>query len=94
VKDTQTFVVDEVPDYVPVTKTVGTTATDPGLSLVRSHYQQYDGADTLLGAAPVNSGTAEAGGDAGGTILVCPTATTCPKTTQQVQGDQGLQVRP
>jgi len=94
VKDSQTFVVDEVPDYVPVTKTVGTTATDPGLSLVRSHYQQYDGADTLLGAAPVNSGTTEAGGDMGGTILVCPTATTCPKTTQQVQGDQGLQVRP
>jgi hypothetical protein len=46
-----------------------------------------------LGAAPVNSGTTEAGGDMGGTILVCPTLTTCPKTTQQVQGNQGLQVR-
>lgn len=93
VKDSQTFVVDEVPDYVPATKTVGTTTTDPGLTLVRSHYQQYDGADTLLGAAPVNSGTTEAGGDAGGIILTCPTATTCPKTTQQVQGNQGLQGR-
>ncbi len=94
VKDSQTFVVDEVPDYVPATKTVGSSTTDPGLLIVRSHYQQYDGADTLLGAAPVNSGTTEAGGDMGGTILTCPTATTCPKTTQQVQGNQGLQVRP
>jgi hypothetical protein len=94
IKDSQAFVVDSVPDYVPATKTVGTTTTDPGLLLARSHYQQYDGADTLLGAAPVNSGTTEAGGDMGGTILVCPTLTTCPKTTQQVQGDQGLQVRP
>jgi len=41
-------------------------------------------------AAPVNSGTGEAGGDFGGEILSSATA----KTTQQVQGNQGLQVRP
>ena len=94
VKDSQAFVVTSVPDYVPVTKTTAGGITDPGLTLVRSHYQEYDGAGNLLGAAPVNSGTAEAGGDAGGVILSCPTATTCPTTTQHVQGDQGLQVRP
>jgi hypothetical protein len=94
VKDSQAFVVDSVPDYVPATKTVGTTGTDPGLSLVRSHYQQYDGAGTFLGAAPVNTGTTEAGGDMGGVILLCPTAKTCPASTQQVQGNQGLQIRP
>jgi hypothetical protein len=94
VKASQGFVVDSVPDYVPATKTIAGGITDPGLTLVRSHYQQYDGAGTLLGAAPVNSGTTEAGGDMGGILLTCPTATTCPKTTQHVQGDQGLQVRP
>jgi len=94
VKASQGFVVDSVPDYVPATKTIAGGITDPGLTLVRSHYQQYDGAGTLLGAAPVNSGTTEAGGDMGGILLTCPTATTCPKTTQHVQGNQGLQVRP
>ena len=94
IKSSQAFVVAAVPDYVPATKTTAGGVTDPGLLLVRSHYQQYDGAGTLLGAAPVNSGTAEAGGDVGGAILTCPTSTTCPKTTQHVQGNQGLQVRP
>jgi hypothetical protein len=94
VKASQGFVVDSVPDYVPATKTLAGGITDPGLTLVRSHYQQYDGAGTLLGAAPINSGTTEAGGDMGGILLACPTATTCPKTTQHVQGNQGLQVRP
>ncbi|MFZ0561966.1 MAG: hypothetical protein WBX02_00140 [Terriglobales bacterium] len=94
VKASQGFVVTDVPDYVPATKTIAGGITDPGLAIVRSHYQQYDGAGDLLGAAPVNSGTTEAGGDMGGTVLTCPTATTCPKTTQQVQGNQGLQVRP
>jgi hypothetical protein len=95
VKDSQAFVVDDVPDYVPATKTVGATQTDPGLLLVRSHYQQYDGSGALLGAAPANCGTAEAGGDMGGTILTFIAAKTCPTTpTQDVQGNQGLQVRP
>jgi hypothetical protein len=95
IKDSQAFVVSDVPDYVPATKTVSGTITDPGLEIVRSHYQQYDGADTLLGAAPVNCSTTEAGGDMGGIILTYTGGTKCPTTPiQQVQGDQGLQVRP
>jgi len=94
IKDSQAFVVTSVPDYIPALKTTAGGITDPGLLIVRSHYQQYDGADTLLGAAPVNSGTTEAGGDMGGWIVSCATAATCSKTTQQVQGTQGLQVRP
>jgi hypothetical protein len=91
----QQFVVTSVPDYVPFTKTTAGGITDPGLLIVRSHYQEYDGAGTLLGAAPVNTPVAsEAGGDAGGVILSCATTATCSKTTQEVQGNQGLQVRP
>jgi hypothetical protein len=94
VKQAQEFAVTSVPDFVPFVKTTAGGIADPGLLLVRSHYQQYDGAGTLIGAVPVNSGTTEAGGDFGGEILLCATATTCPKTTQNVQGNQGLQVRP
>jgi hypothetical protein len=91
----QAFVVSSVPDYVPFTKTtVAGSPVDPGLLIRRSHYQQYDGAGTLLGAVPVNNGTTEAGGDAGGVIVSCATTAACVKTTQQVQGNQGLQVRP
>lgn len=89
VKGAQVAAVDDIPDFVPAVKTVGKTQTDPGLELVRSHYQEYDGAGTLLGAAPVNAAKTEKGGDAGGTIL--PLAST---TTQRVEGNQGLQVRP
>ena len=89
VKGAQVAAVDSIPDFVPAVKTVGTTQTDPGLELVRSHYQEYDGAGTLIGAAPNNKAKTEKGGDAGGVIL--PLAST---TTQQVQGAQGLQVRP
>lgn len=82
----QIFVVSDVPDYIPLTAVKqGTTVLDPGLLVVRSHYQQYDGAGTLIGAAPVNK--TDVGGDMGGDILVCPTATTCPTTTQVVNGD-------
>lgn len=94
VKGAQVAVVDDVPDYVPAVKTVGKTQTDPGLLILRSHYQDYDGAGNFLGAAPVNHGTTEAGGDGGGSILPCATTTTCAKTTYLVQGNQGLQVRP
>jgi len=95
VKGGQIAVVDDVPDYVPAVKTVGKTQTDPGLELVRSHYQDYDGAGTKLGGAPVNCPKTEAGGDGGGTILPFISDKTCPKTpTQEVQGNQGPQVRP
>ncbi len=95
IKDSQAFVVTSVPDYIPATEVKsGSTVLDPGLLLVRAHYQQYDGADNFLGAAPVNTGKTEAGGDMGGIILPCTKVGTCLTTTQQVQGNQGLQVRP
>jgi len=50
----QAFAVNSVPDFVPFVK----TGADPGLKLVRSHY----------GTGAVNSGTKEAGRDAGGCI--------------------------
>jgi hypothetical protein len=65
-KASNLFAVNAVPDYAPVVKVTGTS--DPGLLYLRSHYQQYDGAGNLLGAAPVNSGTSEKGGDMGGCI--------------------------
>jgi hypothetical protein len=96
VKASQQYVVTTTPDYVPFTKTVAGGITDPGLLILRSHYQQKDGAipADLLGGAPVNHGTTEAGGDMGGQILPCATTTTCSSTTQNVQGPQGFQVRP
>ncbi len=89
VKVAQAFAVTSVPDFVPFVKTTAGGIADPGLSILRSHYQEYDGAGTLIGAAPVNFGKTEAGGDLGGEIL--PSTAT---TTQNVQGEQGLQVRP
>jgi hypothetical protein len=88
-KISQELVVTSVPDFVPFVKTVAGGITDPGLLYLRSHYQQYDGAGTLIGAAPINTGTTEAGGDVGGQVL-----TSTSKTTQLVQGVLGLQVRP
>ena len=84
VAKSQGFVVTSVPDYIPFKKTVAGGITDPGLLYLRSHYQQYDGAGTFLGAAPVNKGTAEAGGDMGGCILKNTL-----KTTQSVNADFG-----
>jgi len=73
IASSQAFVVTSVPDYVPATSTKvmigGKSFTDPGLVLLRSHYQQTDGNGNNLGPAPRNSGTAEAGGDIGGSIL-------------------------
>lgn len=75
------FVVSSIPDYVPFAAvtgitcaappTGGTTITgDPGLKVWHSHYQQLDGDDRPLGKAPVNTDTADAGGDMGGAILI------------------------
>jgi hypothetical protein len=63
------YVVTSVPDFVPISKTVVDGITDPGLLLVRSHYQQYDGGGNAIGVAPLNKGTTEAGADLGGCIL-------------------------
>jgi len=92
IKGAQVSAVDDVPDFVPAVKTVGASETDPGLLIVRSHLQQYDGAGTLIGAAPVNK--TDVGGDAGGLIINCVSLLTCPTTTQELQGFQGEQGRP
>ena len=82
VTHSQGFVVTSVPDYIPFKKTTAGGITDPGLLYLRSHYQQYDGAGTLIGAAPVDKGTTEAGGDMGGCILASGKT-----TTQDVNAD-------
>jgi len=73
VASSQAFVVTSVPDYVPATSTKvtigGKSFTDPGLTLIRSHYQQTDGNGNPIGKAGVNSGKTESGGDQGGAIL-------------------------
>jgi hypothetical protein len=96
----QTNVVDAVPDYIPYKAVTCTSAThpfgctpsvaDPGLLVLRSHYQQLDGANTIL-AQPINAGSAvenftktgtgaftESGGDMGGTVFTCAAQTSCP----------------
>jgi hypothetical protein len=80
VTHSQQFVVTSVPDYVPASRTVAGGFTDPGLLYQRAHYQQYDGAGTFLGAAPVDKGATEAGGDMGGCII-----STSGKTSTETQ---------
>jgi hypothetical protein len=83
VKSSNAFVVTSVPDYIPfakVTLTAGTCpsnalgtafSSDPGFLLVRSHYQQRDGANHILGnGKAIANITSENGGDLGGAILV------------------------
>lgn len=72
VSGAQTFAVNSVPDFVPAIK----IGTDPGLTLLRSHY----------GTGAVNFGAKEAGRDAGGCIEKGATN----KTTQEVQEAPGV----
>jgi hypothetical protein len=81
VKASNIFVVNDVPDYVPAGLVAGTT--DLGIKLLRSHYQQKDGAGTLLGSAPVN--TPEKGGDMGGYIIPTLIGVTTFQQTQLIQ---------
>ena len=77
----QSSVVNITPDFVPAIK-VG--STDPGLSLLRSHYLQS-------GVNPVNVATSgDRGGDAGGCILSSTgLSTTSDTTTTLVQQAPG-----
>jgi hypothetical protein len=79
-KASNKYVVTTVPDYVSFTAVTVGTLKDLGLKVLRSHYQQKDGAGTLLGKAPVNEPT-EAGGDMGGQII----PTTIGATTETVK---------
>jgi hypothetical protein len=72
------YAVLNTPDFVPEASQAITAAenpfgyaiTDKGLLLLRSHYQQYDGAGVKIGVAPVNQpATSEKGGDMGGLII-------------------------
>ncbi|MGA7567638.1 MAG: hypothetical protein WBW53_16400 [Terriglobales bacterium] len=80
-KAAQAGVVNLVPDYVPYKAVAGTK--DLGAKLLRSHYQQKDGAGTLLGKAPKNS--PEAGGDMGGAIILTTIGVTTEQQTQLIQ---------
>ncbi|HKF04051.1 MAG TPA: hypothetical protein VKB49_17150 [Candidatus Sulfotelmatobacter sp.] len=69
----QAYSAVNTPDFVPIVAVVANASTgfkgDPGLQLLRSHYQQVDNAGTLIGPAPVNdSTTGDKGGDVGGCI--------------------------
>lgn len=77
----QTYAVNTVPDFVPALKV---SSTDPGLTLLRSHYTQS-------GISPVNiATTGDKGGDAGGCILtssgVVATSDTTTKLAQALPG--------
>jgi hypothetical protein len=80
-KASNKYVVINTPDYVPATAVTGTT--DLGLKLVRSHYQQKDGNNVLLGKAPTN--VPEAGGDMGGMIIPTSIGVTTEKQVKIVQ---------
>jgi hypothetical protein len=69
----QAYAAINTPDFVPVVVVAANTSTgfpgDPGLQLLRSHYQQVDNAGAQLGKAPVNdSATGDVGGDVAGCI--------------------------
>jgi len=81
-KAAQLGVVNTVPDYVPAAVVAGTT--DLGLKLLRSHYQQKDGAGTLLGSGPVGN-SPEKGGDMGGQIIPTLIGVTTEKQIQLMQ---------
>src|SRR5215831_11342075 len=69
----QAYSAVNTPDFVPIVAVVANASTgfkgDPGLQLLRSHYQQVDNSGALIGPAPVNdSTTGDKGGDVGGCI--------------------------
>jgi hypothetical protein len=69
----QAYSAVNTPDFVPIVAVAANAGTgfkgDPGLQLLRSHYQQVDNAGALIGPTPVNdSTTGDKGGDVGGCI--------------------------
>ena len=83
------FVVNSVPDYIPAKAAAG----DPGLTVWRSHYQQWDGQGNPVGSAPNNGAFSgsnpngnDKGGDMGGCVL---TLGTTDRTTGYIQSSFG-----
>ncbi|MGB9199612.1 MAG: hypothetical protein WCB53_22000 [Terriglobales bacterium] len=68
IKDSQTYVITTTPDYIPATSVKVGSFTDPGVAILRAHYQQTDGNGNKIGGAPSNAAKTEAGGDMGGCI--------------------------
>jgi hypothetical protein len=72
-----------VPDFVPAvgvpTGCTGSGCQDPGMQILQTHYQQFDGNGNNLGPAPANgtfnSNNNPSGGDAGGTMGGCTEST-------------------
>lgn len=67
----QIYNVINTPDFVPIVSVAksGSSPGDPGLQLLRSHYQEVDALGTKIGGAPVNdASTGDVGGDVGGCI--------------------------
>jgi hypothetical protein len=86
----QKFNVSTVPDFVPAGRVIVGGETDPGLALVRSHYQQHAGLHgPKIGPTPVNvATTGDKGGDMGGCILSSTgLASTSDTTTGLVEGE-------
>lgn len=107
VNASQKYVVINTPDYVPfkavsAVGSLGKTVADLGLKLVRSHYQQYDGANVKLGTFATVADTCnvpEKGGDMGGMIIPTTIGVTTEKRCSMVQsslpdGSLGPVVRP
>ena len=106
-KASNQYVVINTPDYVPngavtAVGSLGKSVADLGLKLVRSHYQQYDGASVKLGAFVTAADTCnvpEKGGDMGGWIIPTTIGVTLEKRCSNVQtslpdGSLGSAIRP
>jgi len=106
------YVVSNTPDYVPAAAVTcnstacpgwrGVALADLGLKLVRSHYQQYDGANVKLGSfatVPDTCNIPEKGGDMGGWIIPTTVGVILSKRCSNVQvsdtdGTAGSAIRP
>jgi hypothetical protein len=68
----QAYSAVNTPDFVPIVAVAANAGTgfkgDPGLTLLRSHYQQVDNSGALIGPAPINDSTT---GDKGGDVAGC-----------------------
>ncbi len=109
ITSSNSIAVTSVPDYVPIAKVTLTAGTcpanalgtafssDPGFLLVRSHYQQRDGDNHVLGnGKAIANVTSENGGDAGGAILVIDTSSVglAETVTQLVTSDNANNLSP